>query len=338
MFGGFVERDRLGTRVKVRLSAGRRGPRASALSLLDTEEKRQIQADKPKTRAGELATNSPRCSSPGGRMRWRSEFDTTGSALRNAFVRHRAIMTALICLVWTRRHNYNLEGPSAAATAPISSVMAVRASYHREVCRGRGRGDGRRRWWYLGSVTNAGGRSRDYANPAAVGGHARPTRFDDLFALGRWRAASCRCAWTTGCWRAGARDGRDIVGLRRPPGRRSTAVPTRGAVIFAGSRRTPSNLWVPNAGTATSAEVIVRLVNLALCRAGGRAYVYVPGARTSLYATAPRLSMLTEATPTVRISGEARRTACGTSVPPSDAPHDGRRARRYRLGWPPLCI
>jgi len=123
MFADFVEVID-GDTVKVRLSAGD-GTESLRLIALDTEEKRQISADKPKTRAGELATQFAEVFFAGADA-VEVEFDTD-DPLEECLVRHRGNYGRLICSSGATARTTILR-PSAAATAPISSSMAVRAS------------------------------------------------------------------------------------------------------------------------------------------------------------------------------------------------------------------
>lgn len=273
-----------GDTIKVRLSAGD-GTESLRLIALDTEEKRQISADKPKTRAGELATQFAEAFFAGADA-VEVEFDTD-DPLEECLVRHRGNYGRLICYVWRDGTNYNLEAVRRGYS-PYFVKYGRSRLYHREFSEAEAAAmaAGPVIW---DPMTNAGGPSRDYAT-LLPWWDMRAHAVDDYRAAGLAAGVmSVRLDYPV--LEQAARDGRDIVVFADLQGgvHRSTDA---GAVIFAGSRQHPFNLWVPNADSGV-AEGIVRLVNLRYA-GRGRGYVYVKGA-ASLYRDRPQI-VLTEAT------------------------------------------
>ena len=124
MFADFVEVID-GDTVKVRLSAGD-GTESLRLIALDTEEKRQISADKPKTRAGELATQFAEVFFAGADA-VEVEFDTD-DPLEECLVRHRGNYGRLICSSGATARTTMLRPVRPRRTAPISSKSMARSA------------------------------------------------------------------------------------------------------------------------------------------------------------------------------------------------------------------
>jgi len=253
------------------------------LLCLDTEESFPG-GSKPVTNAGKEATRLARkhfgCKEDDGlplsSVKVDIEFDTSDPE-HVCFVRHRGSYERLLCYVYkSGGENYNLKAVRDGLS-PYFVKYGRSRLYHKQflAAEAKAQSSGLMIW---NPATNAGveGNGRDYASLVpwwnlrdSVVADYREQGLQAGVVSVRLDYADLVTASLNGDSMTVLCDLQGGVGAR----------PGTGAVLFAGSRTQPFNLWIPDR-TDTDAQAILRLVKLRYAGAG-RGYVYVSGKATT---------------------------------------------------------